>query len=126
MFGCEVQNVSFLTPWNNAFNLTVECNAMFRFLMSSVYKLHEAVAESTFLGLVRAEVAEGDEPMSFDVKRPSVFLAEARAYLSAMQFVDSFGKKIFSHFPEYRDLLIRLDSSGGLHRSVAGGFAGAD
>ncbi|KAJ3050881.1 Nck-associated protein 1 [Rhizophlyctis rosea] len=74
------------------FEFFLEClAAKFKtFLMSSVYKLHEAVAESHFLGLGRAEVAEGDEPMSFDVKRPSLFLAEARAYLAAMQYVDNF------------------------------------
>ncbi|KAJ3030355.1 Nck-associated protein 1 [Rhizophlyctis rosea] len=70
--------------------LSSSYNSQYSFLMSSIYKIHEQTTESSFLGLGKAEVLEGDEPMAFDVKRPSVFLAEVRAYLDAMQFVDHF------------------------------------
>ncbi|KAJ3021788.1 Nck-associated protein 1 [Thoreauomyces humboldtii] len=55
-------------------------------LLSSLYKPLEIPQSSVLLSFsVSSTVEDG---LSFDIKRPSVFLNEIRAYLSAMRFLD--------------------------------------
>ncbi|KND04510.1 uncharacterized protein SPPG_00238 [Spizellomyces punctatus DAOM BR117] len=56
-------------------------------LTSSIYKTPDTPSPSGFAGLGGSHPT--DEGLSYDVKRPSVFLNEVRGYLSAVRFMDN-------------------------------------